>query len=227
MSSPPPREVSTQPTLRTWVSRGNFVNFVSPGTSTPPLEEAGLPVLDLSAQLTSHHDSDDRGHRTDDRGHRTDECGHHYDEPAKVSAFARITVRVPSNWCPHSLEFVSAFRRAPQEPCGLTPRRPHHPATSRARTPSVQTPGSSRSPSRVPMSAFSRRMQGCARALPMSWRAGPHRPGSPSRSASRLPLDAANYKGHYSAEKAVGRSGNQEFTLSEVSPVAGDGHRDS
>ena len=50
---------------------------------------------------------------SDEKGHLPDECGHYYDQPVKVSAFARIAVRFPSNRCPLSFEFVSALRRAP------------------------------------------------------------------------------------------------------------------
>jgi len=51
---------------------------------------------------------------SDENGHLPDECGQHYDQSVKVSPFARIAVRFPSNCCPLSLEFVSPLRRAPQ-----------------------------------------------------------------------------------------------------------------
>jgi len=37
---------------------------------------------------------------SDENGHLPDECGQHYDQSVKVSPFARIAVRFPSNSCP-------------------------------------------------------------------------------------------------------------------------------
>ena len=68
---------------------------------------------------------------SDEKGHLPDECGHYYDQPVKVSAFARIAVRFPSNRCPLSFEFVSALRRAPQRQCNNANMIPMHQYISR------------------------------------------------------------------------------------------------
>jgi len=97
------------------------ISILLPGI-LPPLERSrgdriAGPGPCCSAHLTplGRPDSDGRGHPPDDRGHRDDGT-------VKVSAFARNTVRVPSNRCPHSLEFVSALRRAPQSSGRNQPR---------------------------------------------------------------------------------------------------------